>query len=114
MSLPCEGRWLRRSRSRRGAGSKGMLSYRYDMITARIAPLSQPCGCQLPSKGEPVLWSSAFLGQEEDDILQVGVLGDEPGGDETPADQSLGPVGGDLFPGHSVRVQLLQLLGGAL
>ena len=35
-------------KGRRGAGSKGILSYRYDNFTVRIAPLSQPDGCQLP------------------------------------------------------------------
>ena len=42
------------------------------------------------------------------------MLGGESGGDETPADQSLGPVGVDLFACHGGRVQGVQLFCGPL
>ena len=61
----------------------------------------------------PVLGASGTLplGQEEDDVLQVGVLGDKLGGDLLAADQGLRPVGPLLDPRDGGGVQFLELLG---
>ena len=42
-------------KGRRGAGTKGMLSYRHDSLPVRATPLSQPAAASSPLKGSLIL-----------------------------------------------------------